>query len=206
MARMIRVLVVDDHPVTSQGVADALRESGDIEIVGVAETLSRARSLIGSLSPDVVLCDVQVGRERSLGLPREIGGPAPAILFFTSYDYPSFVRAALEGGAAGYVLKSAPIADVVAGIRTVAGGGSTFAARDLHSARRAQRMPTERELEVIRRVAMGQSNAEIGEVLDITERTVESHLRRLFSRYSVDSRTELTLIAARSGWIDLMGL
>jgi DNA-binding NarL/FixJ family response regulator len=206
MARMIRVLVVDDHPVTSQGVADALREAADIEIVGVAETLSRARALVASLSPDVVLCDVQVGRERSLGLPGEIDGPTPAILFFTSYDYPSFVRAALEGGAAGYMLKSAPIAEVLAGIRTVAAGGSTFAVRDLRSARRAPRMPTERELEVIRRVALGQTNAEIGAALEIAERTVESHLRRLFSRYSVDSRTELTLIAARSGWIDLMDL
>ena len=67
-------------------------------------------------------------------------------------------------------------------------------------------MPTERELEVIRRVAVGESNAEIGAALDIAERTVESHLRRLFSRYSVDSRTELTLMAARSGWIDLLDL
>lgn len=203
---MIRVLVVDDHPVTARGVADALREAGNVEIVGVAETLDRARALIAELSPDVVLCDVQVGSERTLGLPRELHDPAPPILFFTSYDYPSFVRTALEGGGAGYVLKSAPIAEVVAAVRTVAGGGSMFAMRDLRNARRAPRMPTDRELEVIRRVALGQSNAEIGEALDIAERTVESHLRRLFSRYAVDSRTELTLTCARMGWIDLREL
>jgi DNA-binding NarL/FixJ family response regulator len=81
-----------------------------------------------------------------------------------------------------------------------------FAMRDLRNARRAPRMPTDRELEVIRRVALGQSNAEIGEALDIAERTVESHLRRLFSRYGVDSRTELTLTCARMGWIDLREL
>ena len=203
---MIRVLVVDDHPVTARGVADALREAGNVEIVGVAETLDRARALIAELSPDVVLSDVQVGSERTLGLPRELHDPAPPILFFTSYDYPSFVRTALEGGGAGYVLKSAPIAEIVAAVRTVAGGGSMFAMRDLRNARRAPRMPTDRELEVIRRVALGQSNAEIGEALDIAERTVESHLRRLFSRYAVDSRTELTLTCARMGWIDLREL
>jgi DNA-binding NarL/FixJ family response regulator len=206
VAGVIRVLVVDDHPVTARGVADALRDAGDIDIVGVAETLDRARALIAALSPDVVLCDVQVGSERSLGLPRQLHDPAPPILFFTSYDYPSFVRTALEGGGAGYVLKSAPIAEVVAAVRTVAGGGSMFAMRDLRNARRAPRMPTDRELEVIRRVALGQSNAEIGEALDIAERTVESHLRRLFSRYAVDSRTELTLTCARMGWIDLREL
>ena len=206
MAGLIRVLIVDDHPVTSKGVAGALQDAGEIEVVGVAETLAAARSLIASLTPDVVLCDVQVGPERSLGLPREIDDPGPAILFFTSYDYPSFVRTALEAGAAGYILKSAPIAEVVAAVRTVAGGGSTFAMHDLRSARRAPRIPTDRELEVIRLVALGKSNSEIGEALEIAERTVESHLRRLFSRYSVDSRTELTLISARMGWIDLRDL
>lgn len=206
MAGLIRVLIVDDHPVTSKGVAGALQDAGEIEVVGVAETLAAARSLIASLNPDVVLCDVQLGPERSLGLPREIDDPGPAILFFTSYDYPSFVRTALEAGAAGYILKSAPIADVVAAVRTVAGGGSTFAMHDLRAARRAPRIPTDRELEVIRLVAVGKSNSDIGEALEIAERTVESHLRRLFSRYSVDSRTELTLISARMGWIDLRDL
>jgi DNA-binding NarL/FixJ family response regulator len=203
---MIRVLIVDDHPVTSRGVASALVDAGGIEIVGVAETLAQARALIASLSPEVVLCDVQVGPERSLGLPRELEEPAPAILYFTSYDYPSFVRTALDGGAAGYMLKSAPIAEVVAAVRTVAAGGSMFAMRDLRNARRAPRIPTDREFEVIRRVALGQSNAEIGEALEIAERTVESHLRRLFARYAVDSRTELTLTSARMGWIDLRDL
>ncbi len=147
-----------------------------------------------------------MGPERSLGLPREIDDPAPAILFFTSYDYPSFVRTALEGGAAGYMLKSAPIAEVVAAVRTVAAGGSMFAMRDLRRARSALRIPSDRELEVIRLVAVGRSNAEIGTALEIAERTVESHLRRLFSRYAVDSRTALTLAAVRMGWIDLRDL
>jgi DNA-binding NarL/FixJ family response regulator len=202
---MIRVLIVDDHPVTSAGVASALSDAG-IEIVGVADTLAAARTLIATLAPDVVLCDVQLGQERSLGLPREIDNPRPAILFFTSYDYPSFVRAALDGGAAGYMLKSAPIAEVVAAVGTVAAGGSMFAVRDIRSARRAPRIPSNRELEVIRLVALGRSNAVIGATLEIAERTVESHLRRLFSRYAVDSRTELTLISVRMGWIDLKGL
>ena len=102
--------------------------------------------------------------------------------------------------------QSAPIAEVVAAVRIVAAGGSMFAMRDLRRARSALRIPSDRELEVIRLVAVGRSNAEIGTALEIAERTVESHLRRLLSRYAVDSRTALTLAAVRMGWIDLRDL
>jgi DNA-binding NarL/FixJ family response regulator len=92
---------------------------------------------------------------------------------------------------------------VVAAIRSVAGGGTAYASRDLRNARKAPRIPSSRELQVISLVATGISNAEIGLALGIDERTVESHLRRLFDRYGADSRTELVTYSAHAGWIDL---
>jgi DNA-binding NarL/FixJ family response regulator len=200
---VIRVMVVDDHPVAAAGVIAALAEAVDIEIAGVARTLAEVRPVVDAARPDVILCDIQLGTERALDLPSQLASPAPPVIFFTSYDYPSFVRAALDAGAAGFVVKSAPLAEIVAAIRSVAAGGTAYDSAHLRSARKAPRMPSGRELQVISLVARGSTNAEIGTLLGIDERTVESHLRRLFDRYGADSRTELTAYSVRAGWIDL---
>ncbi len=200
---MIRVMVVDDHPVASAGVVEALVKTGDIEVVGVAAALAEVEAMIATTCPDVILCDVQLGPERALDLPRKLQPPAPPVVFFTGYDYPSYVRAAMDAGAAGYLLKTAPLAEIVAAIRWVATGGSAYATRDLRGARAAPRMPSAREREVMALVAAGRTNAEIGATLGLSERTVESHLRRLFGRYGVESRLELTTFAMRLGWLDL---
>ncbi len=200
---MIRLFVVDDHPVAAAGVVAALEDAGDIEVAGTALTLAEAKSLIEATRPDVILCDIQLGNERAIDLPRQLSAPAPPIIFFTSFDYPSFVRAALDRGAAGFILKSAPLAEIVAAVRSVAAGGTAYDSDHLRKARKAPRMPSDRELEVISLVAAGNSNFQIGAALGIEERTVESHLRRMFDRYGADSRTELIAYSARAGWIDL---
>ena len=200
---MIRLMVVDDHPVSSAGVIAALADAGDIEVVGSASALGEIERVVAAVRPDVILCDIQLGPDRTIDLPRNLPPPAPPVIFFTSYDYPSFVRAALDNGAAGFVVKTAPLAEIVAAIRSVAGGGTAYDSHRLQDARKAERMPTSRELEVISLVAAGLSNAEIGTALGIDERTVESHLRRLFDRYDADSRTELITHSVRAGWIDL---
>lgn len=205
MGGMIRVLVVDDHPATSAGVSAAIAAESGMGLVGVATTLGQARELIEDLHPDVLLCDIQLGEERALELPRHLGSPTPAVLFFTGYDYPSYVRAALDSGAAGFLLKSVPLPEVVSAIRTVAAGGSVFGARDLRRAQHVPRIPSAREIEVIALVAAGRSNAEVAVALGLDERTIESHLRRLFLRYGVGSRTELVMEAVRAGWINTPG-
>jgi DNA-binding NarL/FixJ family response regulator len=197
------MVVVDDHPMTAAGVVAAIEEAGDIQVVGVATTLAEIAPTVEAAHPDVILCDIQLGNDRVIDLPRRLTAPAPPVIFFTSYDYPSFVRAALDAGAAGFVVKTAPVTEVVAAIRSVASGGTAYDSRHLRDASRAQRMPSKRELEVIALVAGGSSNAEIGTALGIDERTVESHLRRLFDRYGSDSRTELITFSVRAGWIDL---
>lgn len=200
---MIRLLLVDDHPVAMAGLTATLADTEDIEIVGSAVSLAEIAPAVAASRPDVVLCDVELGDGRTLNVPRDLGEGAPPVLYFSSYDYPSFIRAAFDGGAAGYLVKSAPLADIVAAIRTVAAGGTSFEWRHLRAARGAPRMPSAREGQVISLVAAGSTNAEIGAELGIDERTVESHLRRLFDRYGAESRTELVKYAVLAGWIDL---
>jgi DNA-binding NarL/FixJ family response regulator len=201
MASLIRALVVDDHPTIVNGVEAAVRSANDIMVVGGAQTLVAALGAIQAHSIDVVLCDILLRDERALDLPHRIG-ERPPVVFFTSFDYPAYVAAAIDAGAAGFLLKTASPDEIIAALRTAAAGGTVFKARDLRAARAVPRHPSARELEVIRGVAVGQSNDEIGLRLDINARTVDSHLRRLFGRYGVLSRTELAMLAVREGWIE----
>jgi DNA-binding NarL/FixJ family response regulator len=111
------------------------------------------------------------------------------------------VGGAFEGGAAGYLSKASPVEAIVDTIGTVARGGTAFPAMTLRALREAPRRPSERELGAIRLVARGASNDEIAAGLGISIKTVESHLRRLFGRYGVLSRTELAMLAVREGWL-----
>lgn len=206
MAGLIRVAIVDDHPATAEGLATLLAAATGIEIVGTARDVPDARELIRAATPDVVLCDIELGgRGRGFQLleTRRPGeGAMPAVVFFSAYDYPAFRALAMEGGAAGYLLKTAPLVEILDAIQTAAAGGTTFTSHDLRAARSGLRSPSERELEVIGLIAAGRSNEEIAEHLGIGPKTVESHLRRLFARYSVYNRTALAMLAVRQGWID----
>lgn len=204
---MIRVAIVEDHPATAEGLAALLGREPDLVVIGTAPDLDHARALIRSKAPDVVLCDVELaGGGRGFELledTSDIDATAPAIVFLSSYDYPAFYALALERGAAGYLLKTAPISEIARAIRKAAAGGSTFDVRAIQVATGSLRGPSEREVELIGLVAAGRSNDEIALDLGITVRTVESHLRRLFARYGIFSRTELAMLAVREGWIPL---
>lgn len=161
----------------------------------------------GSKEPIAEVRD-DLAREMARGCLRseDSGGPdRPAIVFLTSYDYPAFHAVALERGAAGYLLKTAPLAEILRAIRTVASGGSAFSIDGMISARGARRPPSGRELQVIALVAAGRSNDEIATALLVEPATVESHLRRLFGRYGVANRTELAMLAVSEGWMSAAG-
>lgn len=199
----IRVAVVDDHPAIPRGVADAADETTDIRVVGVAGDLSAGTELLQRVDVDVAVVDLQLegGAEGLRLLERVSPGRGPALLVLSAFDYPALVRRAFELGAAGYLLKTDPIDDVLDAIRTVARGGTAFSADRLRAVRQAPRPPTAREREVVRHVAAGSTNDEIATRLAISLKTVESHLRRMFDRYGVLSRTELAVMAVRDGWL-----
>ncbi len=197
----IRLLIVDDHPVVRDGTAALLAAQSGIDVVGTAGSIDEATALIAATPADVLLLDIRLGTDSGLRLLTETTAAAPAIIVLTAYDYPQYAEAALRLGASGFVLKTAPLAELLDAIRRVAAGGMAFSIRPRTQGGLARL--SERELDVVRLVVDGRSNDEIGARLGIGPKTVESHLRRLFERYDLASRTELATRALREGWLDV---
>jgi DNA-binding NarL/FixJ family response regulator len=186
-----------------EGTAAILRAEPDFEVVTVAPSLEAANEagLFDAERVDVVLLDIRLGTDSGLrALTPVESGQRPAIIVLTAYDYPQYAEAALRLGAAGFVLKTAPLRELVDAIRRVAAGGLAFSVRP-SSAGLARLSP--REHDVVRLVADGRTNDEIGSALSIGSKTVETHLARLFERLGVASRTELAMRAVREGWLDV---
>jgi DNA-binding NarL/FixJ family response regulator len=199
----IRVVLVDDHPAILDAVGSAVRAAPDLELAGTARSLEDAIALLAATGTvDVVVTDVQLaGEAEGLRLLDSIGGEGPGVLLLSSFDQPPLVRTAFERGAAGYLLKTSELPEILDAIRTVAAGGTMFSAAMLRTIRTAPRRPSDREVEVLTLVCAGATNDEIGGRLGVSDKTVESHLRRLFDRYGVLSRTELAVLALREGWV-----
>ena len=200
----IRVLLVDDHPAILDAVGAGVRAAPDLALAGTARSLGEARAALEAAAGalDVVVSDVQLaGEAEGLRLLEAIGADGPAVLLLSSFDQPPLIRTAFERGAAGYLIKTSEVTEVLDAVRTVAAGGTAFSAAMLRAIRSAPRRPSDREIEVLALLCGGASNDEIGVRLGVTEKTVESHLRRLFDRYGVLSRTELAVLALREGWV-----
>jgi DNA-binding NarL/FixJ family response regulator len=199
-ANVIRVAVVDDHPLVREGTAALVGRSDDMEIAGVAASLDELRPILAAGNVDVLLLDLRLGEETGFDLLRSADGPMPAVVVLTSYDYPQYADAALRLGAVGFVVKTAPTAELLDAIRRAAAGGLSFGVRPAGAV-----SLTDRERQVIRRVVAGASNDEIGGQMGISTRTVESHLRRMYERLGLASRTELAARALREGWLEEIG-
>ncbi|HEX5466055.1 MAG TPA: response regulator transcription factor [Candidatus Limnocylindrales bacterium] len=214
-AQRIRIAVVDDHPVVRDGTAALLADRPDLVVAATGSSIDDARDLLARSDLDVILLDVRLGTRsglNALGAGSGSGagsalegssasapsGRTPAVIVLTAYDYPQYARAAMDLGAAGFVTKTAPIEELVAAIRRAAAGELAYQVRPSRSMAFSGR-----ELEVLRLVVDGRSNDEIGATLGISPKTVEAHLRRLFDRCAVASRTELATRALREGWLDL---
>ena len=196
---MIRVAVVDDHPLVREGTAAIVARADDMEITGVAGSLDELRPILEA-PVDVLLLDLRLGQESGFDLLRTGTKPMPAVVVLTSYDYPQYADAALRLGAAGFVVKTAPTAELLDAIRRAAAGGLAFGVRPGNGV-----TLSDRERDVMRLVVDGASNDEVGARLGISSRTVESHLRRLFERVGAASRTELAARALREGWLEEVG-
>jgi DNA-binding NarL/FixJ family response regulator/EAL domain-containing protein (putative c-di-GMP-specific phosphodiesterase class I) len=197
----VRVAVVDDEPVVANAVAALLASEPGLEVAGVALDTAHAVELLDQSRPDVVVCDIRLGDESGFSLLDRYDSGRPAFVMYSSYDDPIYHRAAFEGGAAAFVLKMAQPEELVAAVVSAAAGRTSFSPSTMHAVRSVGEVPTARELAVLERLAEGQSTAEVAAALGIRPRTVESHLRSLFDRTGVLSRTELVLHAIRQGWI-----
>jgi len=202
---LIRVAIVDDHPVVRQGIGALLGSHPGLEVVGSAGSVDEAVELLGRVAVDVLLLDIRLGTDSGLRFladaPETPGRAAamPAVVVLSAYDYPQYADAALRLGAAGFVVKSAPLEELVDAITRAAAGGMAFGVRPGRDRPRV----SPRELDVVRLVVEGRSNDEVGVALGIGVKTVETHLRRLFERFEIASRTELAARALREGWLDI---
>jgi two-component system, NarL family, response regulator LiaR len=203
----IRILLIDDHPVVRAGLRAILEAESDLEVVGEAENGNRAVSLAQKLRPDVVLTDLLLPDIDGVAVTQRIRAERSEtqVIVLSSVDEEdaSVVRA-VQGGAIGYVQKSADVDELVQTIRSAAVGQVHLSARaagrliqEMRSPNLAVRL-TEREQEVLRRVAGGRTNKEIARSLDIALTTVKSHVRSILDKLGVDSRTQAALYAVRT--------
>ena len=196
----IRVGIIDDHPVVRDGMTALLREYADLEVVATADSVESGRRLLdGQSLAQVVLLDLRLGQKSGLELlaDRASAANGPAVVVLTAFDNAEYVAAACRLGAAGFVLKTAPIAQLVEAIRLAAAGVK------LSQGGLSEPTLTAREQQVIRCIVEGRTNDEIGAKLSISTKTVEGHLSRLFARQSVASRAELASRAVLEGWLDV---
>ena len=207
---MIRLLVVDDHPVVRAGMVAVLGEEDDFLVVGEAANGAEALALVRHVSPDVVLMDLRMPVMDGAEATARIAGLAdpPQVLVLTTYDTDADIVRAVEAGARGYLLKDAPTGVLADAIRRAARGETVLAPPVV--ARLAERLRgsarpglTARELDVLRLVARGLSNADIGRELSIGEATVKTHLIRAFAKLEVTDRTAAVTAAYAGGYIDL---
>ncbi|MFC8922253.1 response regulator [Cellulosimicrobium sp. NPDC057127] len=217
----VRVLVVDDHPVVRSGLVGMLTAEPDLVVVGEAGDGAQAVALAAELAPDVVLMDLRMpvldgvgatsailgsggGRSRGAGGSGSApGGAAPRVVVLTTYETDADILRAVEAGATGYLLKDTPREELVAGVRAVARGQTVLApsvATRLVTSVRGERL-TDREVEVLRLVARGLSNAAVGRELYIAEATVKTHLLRAFAKLGVDDRTAAVTVAMERGYL-----
>ena len=169
-----------------------------MDVVVRGESVEDARAIIDAGDVDVLVLDVRLGSSSGLNALQPQTAGRPAVVVLTAYAYPQYAQAALRLGASGFVLKSAPIDDLLAAIRNAAAGGLSFSVRPGEPIALSAR-----EFDVVRLVVEGRSNDEIAAQLGIAAKTVETHLRRVFERLGVASRTELATRALREGWLEL---
>ncbi len=216
MSRKIRVLVADDQTLVRTGFRVILEAEGDIEVVAEADTGREAIRQAQLAEPDVILMDIRMPELDGLAATEEIlrHPNPPTIVVLTTFDQNEYVYRALRAGAAGFLLKDAPSSRLIAAVRAAATGDSLIEPSITQRLveRFAEPAPsgaippelgalTERELDVLRLLARGLSNAEIAAELVVAETTVKTHVARILSKLDVRDRVQAVVLAYESGFI-----
>ncbi len=210
MAERITILVVDDHPVVRDGLKGMLAGLAEFEVVGEAGDGLQAEQLVERLVPQVVLMDLRMPVLDGVQATAHIHArwPGAKVLVLTTYDTDNDILRAIEAGATGYILKDAPREELYRAIRATAQGKSYLSPSVATRLMGQLRAPEEdalsqREIDVLNRVARGATNKEIARTLHISEATVKSHLLHIFSKLGASDRTQAVTLAVQKGIIAL---
>jgi DNA-binding NarL/FixJ family response regulator len=198
----IRLAIVDDHPMVTDGLDAALATVHDLEVAAHGATVAEARALLARDDLDVLLLDVRLEDGNGIQALAERGPvDRPGVLVISSFETSQYVAAAARFGAAGFLLKTVPLATLVEAIRTVAAGGSVFTREQLQ---KGFVILTPRERQVVRFAMDGLSNKEIAGRIGTSPKTVESHLSAIYDRFGIlGGRIELSFRAAHESWLDI---
>jgi DNA-binding NarL/FixJ family response regulator len=203
---MIRLLVVDDHPVVREGLVALLDDEPDFAVVGAAGSAEAALGLVGHLLPDVVLLDLELPGLDGIAAIAQLTALAPTtrVIIFSAYDSKERVLGAMRAGARGYLLKGATGEELVRAIRTVHVGDTALQPRIAEILVAAVQGPhqagpalSRRQQEVLQLLAQGLANKQIARTLAISERTVKFHVTSLFTKLGADNRAQAVALAAQ---------
>lgn len=201
---MIRVLLVDDHPVVRAGLAAVISSADDIDVVDVAESGTDALARLRTVDVDLVVSDLQMPDGDGIELIKALPD-GPPVLILTTFDTQSLVYRAVDAGAAGYLLKDSPAQTLLDGIRRAAAGQPVMSDAAATALMQRTRMShselSERETEIVRLLAAGRTNSDIAGELFISLATVKSHVSRIFDKLDVDNRTAAAKRARELGLI-----
>ncbi|MCB8943806.1 MAG: response regulator transcription factor [Ardenticatenaceae bacterium] len=210
MSESIRVLIADDHPLFREGVAQSLANEADLVVIGQAKSGEEAYEMAGDLMPDVLLLDITMPGAGGLAAAAKIASAWPIIhiiMLTVSEDQDNLLKA-MKAGARGYILKGVSAKDLANAVRTVANGGAyispSLAGNILFEMvhdepEDAINQLTDREQEILRLVAQGLTNREIGETLHLAEKTIKHYMTNVLQKLQVRSRVEAALLAQKRG-------
>ena len=210
----LSVILVDDHPVVRQGTREILEESGDVVVIGEASNAKDAYELLQESQPDIMVLDVRLPGENGIEFSRKLSKEFPKmkLLILSAYGDSDYLRSALSAGVSGYLLKSAPDEEIVNAVYALR-SGAVVVDRSLAMGLREgtdELTPepsvqpstlSDREMEVVKMVVEGLPNKEIADRLEISRRTVETHIRHIFDKLGVNSRTKLSVLAMERGLV-----
>ncbi|MCS6899577.1 MAG: response regulator transcription factor [Myxococcales bacterium] len=204
---MIRVVIVEDHAIVRAGIRALLAEEPDLSILAEFPDGSSALQQLPSLSPDLLLVDLTLPSMDGVEVLRRVRSVSPRTrsIVLSMHASPEFVRPALQAGASGYVVKGAGLDALVDALRTVAAGGTFLdeslepSALDLRSSTDDLERLTPREREILRLVAQGNTNRQIGELLGLSPKTVDAHRTNLMRKLDLHDAQALTRFAVRRG-------